>query len=281
MEPYVEAWRCLHQHPGVAALLAGLLGTLFGSFANVLIYRIPHRLREEWKADAAAILDLPAKEIARDDTLTRPSACPQCQHRLAWWELVPVLSWILLRGQCSACHTAISRQYPVIEALVGLVFAAATWRFGLTWATPAVCLLSLLLVTAAVIDLKTQILPDTLTLKALWLGLGISVFGIHLSPQDAILGASAGYFSLWLPFWAYKLLRGIEGMGYGDFKLMAALGAWVGPAGILPILIIASLLSVVGGVIHLRRTKQSLRTAFSFGPALTTAGLVVLLWGPL
>lgn len=280
MEPYIAVWQCLHEHRGVAAVLAGLLGTLFGSFANVLIYRIPHRLREEWKADAAAILELPAKEIAPDDTLTRPSACPQCQHRLAWWELVPVVSWILLRGTCSACRSAISVQYPIIEALVGLLFAAATWRFGLTWATPAVCLLSLLLVTAAVIDLKTQILPDTLTLKALWLGLLISVTGVHLSPQDAILGACVGYLSLWGVYWAYRLLRGIEGMGHGDFKLMAALGAWVGLQGILPILIIASLLSVVGGAIHLRRTHQSLRTALAFGPSLTAAGLLVLLYGP-
>lgn len=281
MEPYLATWDYLQHHPDVMALLVGILGTLFGSFATVLIYRIPTRLHQAWVADAAAILGMPADPIAADDTLTRPSACPQCQHRLAWWELVPVLSWVLLRGKCSACRTHISAQYPVIELTCGCVFAAATWKFGLTWTTPAVCVFALLVITAAVIDWKTQILPDSLTVTALWWGLLISVVGIHQTPQDAILGAGIGYLSLWVVFWAYKLLRGIEGMGYGDFKLMAALGAWVGPEGILPIVIIASFLAVVGGLLHLRRTGQSLRTAFAFGPSLAAAGLCVLIAGPL
>ena len=264
------------------AMLA-VLGVCIGSFLNVVIHRLPRMLERGWRIDSAEMLGLdPAKTAAIGEpiTLSRPrSRCPSCGHAIAWHENIPVLSYLRLRGRCSACKAKISPRYPLVEVATGILFAAMGWRFG---AQPAVllwCGFAAVLLALAAIDWDTTLLPDSLTLPLLWAGLVAAALGWTLPLPQALWGAVAGYLSLWAVYWAFKLATGKEGMGQGDFKLLAALGAWLGWQMILPIVLGASVIGAVVGIAM--KVGGALREGryVPFGPFLAGSGLVVLLAG--
>ena len=259
--------------PAAATAAAFALGLLVGSFLNVVVLRLPPRLEWEWKRDARELLELPeAYEPAPPGIVVESSHCPHCGHKLAAWENVPLLSFLLLRGKCRACGARISWQYPLVELLTGLLFAACVWRFGAGVAGALSLCFTAALVALAGIDLRTTLLPDAITLPLLWLGLLASLGTVFVDPVQALLGAALGYLSLWSVYWLFKLLTGKEGMGAGDFKLLAALGAWCGVASLLGILLVSSAVgAVVGGAWLLLRGKDR-STQIPFGPYLAVAG---------
>lgn len=267
-----------------AALSAGvalLFGLLVGSFLNVVILRLPPRLEWQWRRDAREILEQPEHyEPAPPGIVVQRSACPKCGHRLAPWENLPLLSFILLRGKCRGCGTPISWQYPIVELATGLMFAACVLRFGLGPEALSAMAFTAFLVALTGIDLRTTLLPDQLTYPLLWLGLGLATMTLFVSPVQAIFGALAGYLSLWSVYWGFKLLTGKEGMGHGDFKLLAGLGAWCGVAGILPIVLMSSFIGAIVGTAWLALRGQDRATPIPFGPYLAAAGWVQLMWGP-
>jgi len=263
-----------------------LLGLCIGSFLNVVIHRLPQMLERGWKIDSAEMLGLdPAKAaggvaLADPITLSRPrSRCPSCGHTIAWHENIPVLSYLRLGGKCSACKTRISPRYPLVELLTAVLFAAVGWRFGPQPATLLWCGLVAVLVALAGIDWDTTLLPDDLTLPLLWAGLVASAFGWTIPLPQALWGAVAGYLSLWSVYWLFKLATGKEGMGHGDFKLLAALGAWLGWQMILPVVLGASVLGAMVGIAM--KFSGALREGryVPFGPFLAGSGVVVLLAG--
>ncbi|WP_255505425.1 prepilin peptidase [Alkalisalibacterium limincola] len=273
----------LQASPVLAALSALAFGLLVGSFLNVVILRMPPRLEWQWRRDCRELLELPELSAEADPKppgiVVQRSHCPGCGHQLAAWENVPVLSWLLLRGRCRGCGMRISAQYPVVELLTGLLFAICVWQFGWTWQAGAAIVFTGLLVAMSGIDLRTTLLPDQLTLPLLWLGLLLSVVvpgGLFVPPVSAILGAAVGYLSLWSVYWAFKLLTGKEGMGYGDFKLLAALGAWCGVGAVLPIVLISSVVGAVIGSAWLMIKGRDKATPIPFGPYLAIAGWIVL-----
>lgn len=261
-------------------LCALVLGLLVGSFLNVVIYRLPIMMQREWQCQAREFLELPGEPDGTMFNLFLPhSRCPHCDHRIRAWENIPLLSWLALRGKCSACKAPISSRYPLVELACGLLSGYVAWHFGFTWQAGAMLLLTWGLLAMSMIDVDHQLLPDSLVLPLLWLGLIVNSFGLFASLPDALWGAVAGYLSLWLVYWLFKLVTGKEGMGYGDFKLLAMLGAWGGWQ-VLPLTILLS--SVVGavlGTIMLRMRKAESGTPIPFGPYLAVAGWVALLWG--
>ncbi|WIG56367.1 MAG: Leader peptidase (Prepilin peptidase) / N-methyltransferase [Rhodanobacteraceae bacterium] len=259
---------------------ACVLGLIVGSFLNVVILRLPARMEYFWKRDAREMLGLADDGGAPPPDLVRKgSHCPRCGHPLAAWDNVPVLSWLLLRGRCRYCKAPISVQYPLVELLCGLASAVVVWHFGVTWQAGAGLLFTWFLVAAAGIDFRTQLLPDSLTLPLLWLGLLLSLVPVFVGTREAVVGAAAGYLALWAVFWLFKLATGKEGMGYGDFKLFAAAGAWMGWTALLPIIIIAALTGALIGLILLRVRGQDRSVPFAFGPFLAIAMWIWLVAG--
>lgn len=266
--------------PWVFVSGALLLGLIVGSFINVLVWRLPKMLEREWRAQAHEVLGLPAEPVAAPYNLMHPnSCCPRCNHPICPWENIPLLSYVLLKGRCSSCHQSIGARYPITELACGLISAVVAWHFGFGWAAGAVSLLSWGLLAMSLIDADHQLLPDVLVLPLLWLGLILNSFGVFVSLHDALWGAVAGYMSLWSVFWVFKLITGKDGMGHGDFKLLAMLGAWGGWQ-ILPMtLLLSSLVGGMGGLILLRLRKAQASTPMPFGPYLAIAGWIALLWG--
>jgi leader peptidase (prepilin peptidase) / N-methyltransferase len=261
-------------------LSAALLGLLIGSFLNVLIYRLPIMMQREWRAQALEYLECPPEPVRERFNLLLPSSrCPHCDHQIRAWENIPLVSWLALRGKCSSCRAPISGRYPLVELACGLLSGYVAWHFGFTWQAGAMLLLTWGLVAMSMIDIDYQLLPDSLVLPLLWLGLILNSFGLFVSLESALWGAVAGYLSLWSVYWLFKLVTGKEGMGYGDFKLLAMLGAWGGWQ-VLPLTILLS--SVVGavlGTILLRVQRAESGTPIPFGPYLAIAGWIALLWG--
>jgi len=261
-------------------LIAALLGLLIGSFLNVVIYRLPVMMQRDWRQQAREILELP--EEPKQDTfnlLLPNSCCPNCGHQIRPWENIPVVSYLFLRGKCSGCKAPISKRYPLIELACGLLSGYVAFHFGFGWQAAGVLVLTWGLLAMSMIDCDHQLLPDALVLPLLWLGLIANLFGVFTSLEDALWGAIAGYLSLWSVYWLFKLLTGKEGMGYGDFKLLAMLGAWGGWQ-ILPLtILLSSLVGAVLGVIMLRLRNQETSTPIPFGPYLAIAGWIALLWG--
>lgn len=257
-----------------------LLGLCIGSFLNVVIHRLPQMLDRGWKAECADMLGVKV-DLPPEMTLSTPrSRCPSCGHAIAWYENIPVLSYLWLRGKCSACETPISARYPFFEVLTAAIFAALAWRFGAQPTTLLWCAFAAVLVALAGIDWDTTLLPDGLTLPLLWGGLVAAALGLTTSLSSAVWGAVAGYLSLWSVYWLFKLATGKEGMGYGDFKLLAALGAWLGASMVLPVVLGASIFGAVVGIAM--KLNSSLREGryVPFGPFLAGSGLAVLLLGP-
>jgi leader peptidase (prepilin peptidase)/N-methyltransferase len=252
-----------------------LLGLCIGSFLNVVIHRLPLMLERGWKQESADLLGVAVPEPA-PLTLARPrSRCPSCGHAIAWHENVPLLSWLWLRGRCSACRARIPLRYPVIEVATGALFALVGWRFGAQPVALLWCAFVATLVALAGIDWDTTYLPDNMTLPLLWSGLVAAALGWTIPLADALWGAVAGYLSLWSVYWLFKLTTGKEGMGFGDFKLLAALGAWLGLKMVLPVVLAASLIgAIVGIVMKLASTLREGRYV-PFGPFLAGAGIVV------
>ncbi|MBM3107927.1 prepilin peptidase [Pseudomonas sp. V1] len=260
--------------------LALVLGLIVGSFLNVLVHRLPIMLQQQWQAEAREVLDLPSEEPAeRYDLILPASHCPHCGHRIRAWENIPLLSYLLLRGRCSSCRSAISVRYPLVEVLCAALTVFAAWHLGASVAALALMVFSWGLLSMSLIDMQHRLLPDALVLPLLWLGLIVNAFELFVPLEDALWGAVVGYLSLWSVFWLFKIITGKEGMGYGDFKLLALIGAWGGWQ-ILPLtLLLSSVLGAVIGLIMLRFKGEKASTPIPFGPYLAIAGWIALLWG--
>ena len=273
----------LAAYPALALASAFAFGLLTGSFLNVVILRLPRRLQWEWERDSRELLEIEAPPgtpaTAPPGIVVERSHCPKCGHQLSAWENIPLVSFLVLGGKCRACRTSISWQYPAVELITGVLFALVVWRFGLTYQALAALTFTAFLIAMSGIDLRTTLLPDGLTLPLLWLGLLLSLVTLFVAPTQAILGAVVGYLSLWSVYWGFKLLTGKEGMGYGDFKLLAAIGAWCGLSAILPVLLMSSLVGAVVGSIWLAAKGRDRATPIPFGPYLATAGWIQLFWG--
>src|SRR5689334_8137143 len=270
----------LIHYPLAFVLLAGITGLLVGSFLNVVIWRLPKMLERDWREQAHDILGLPGETPLPTYNLLLPhSQCPHCDHRIRAWENIPLLSYVFLRGRCSACAAAISPRYPLTELACGLLSAFVAWHFGFGWPAGLVLVLSWGLLAMSLIDAEHQILPDVLVLPLMWLGLVVNSFGLFVSLHEALWGAIAGYGLLWSVFWLFKLITGKDGMGHGDFKLLAMLGAWGGWQ-ILPLtILLSSLVGAIIGLITLRLGNAKTSTPIPFGPYLAIAGWIALLWG--
>jgi leader peptidase (prepilin peptidase)/N-methyltransferase len=276
------AWHdLLQQTPWLLYFMTLLLGLIVGSFLNVLIYRLPRMMERKWRDECAELLGS-AQERApaeRFDLVRPGSRCPHCGHAIRAWENIPVLSYLLLRGRCSACDRAISLRYPVIEAATAALSLIVVWEFGLGWAGASALLLTWSLIALAVIDLDTTLLPDAITLPLLWLGLLLSLGGLFTEAHSAIIGAALGYLSLWSLYHLFRLITGKEGMGYGDFKLFALFGAWLGWQQLPQIIIVSSLVGAVIGMALILLRGHDRNVPIPFGPYLAAAGWISLLWG--
>jgi len=282
----VQSLAFLGNQPAIFVSLIFILGLLVGSFLNVVIHRLPLMLQRDWRAQCANLLDQPAPTEETYNLVVPRSACPHCGHVIGALENIPVLSYLALRGRCSACKARISPRYPLVEALTAALSAVVAWHFGPGWVCVFALIVTWSLVALTVIDLDHKLLPDIITLPLLWLGLLVSLSGLgwegrpaFADLRSAVIGAAAGYLSLWLLYHAFRLLTGKEGMGYGDFKLLGALGAWLGWQG-LPLTILLS--TVVGaglGVVLIIAGKRDRQTQIPFGPYLAAAGWIAMLWG--
>jgi leader peptidase (prepilin peptidase)/N-methyltransferase len=271
------------ESPSALIALAMVLGLIVGSFLNVVILRLPARLMHSWRQQSREILELPVDqnvEVVPPGIVREPSHCPKCKHSLSAFENIPLISWLVLRGRCRHCRAPISVQYPLVELVSGLCSAAIVLKFGPTWQAGAGLLLTWTLVALAGIDLRTQLLPDQLTLPLLWLGLVLSLLPLFVSPSASIIGAAIGYLSLWSVYWLFKLITGKEGMGYGDFKLLAALGAWMGITALLPVILLSSLIGAIVGGAFLALRGHDRATPIPFGPFIAAAGWVWFVCGP-
>jgi leader peptidase (prepilin peptidase)/N-methyltransferase len=268
---------------------AVLLGLLIGSFLNVVIYRLPVMMEREWRSQAREVLadtPAPAEDDDAEFNLLRPrSRCQSCGTQIAAWHNIPVISWLLLRGRCAACGTGISPRYPIIELVSGLLSGLVVWHFGDGWLAAAVLLLVWGLIVLTMIDVDHQLLPDNITYPLLWLGLFVSLWHDPAAelpfpdPQSAIIGALAGYLSLWSVYWLFKLVTGKEGMGYGDFKLLAALGAWLGWQMLPLIILLSALVGAAVGIAMIVFLGRDRQIPIPFGPYLAGAGIIALFWG--
>lgn len=271
----------LEQTPAAFVAAIFVLGLLVGSFLNVVILRLPRMLEREWRAqcrelqEKAEVSETPAE---RFDLLWPPSHCPSCGHRIRAWENIPLVSYLLLRGRCSGCGVRISPRYPLIELVTAVLSAYVAWHFGFGLAALAALVLTWALLALSVIDIDHQILPDVITLPLLWLGLLLSLVGVFTHPQASIVGAAAGYLSLWAVYHGFRLLTGKEGMGYGDFKLLAMLGAWLGWQALPVIILLSSLVGAVVGIAMILILGRDRNIPIPFGPYLAAAGWLAMLW---
>ncbi|HCO61004.1 MAG TPA: prepilin peptidase [Porticoccaceae bacterium] len=263
------------------ALLALILGLLVGSFLNVVIYRLPRQLELGWRHEALDFLgqkeDL--EPVAKFNLVYPPSRCPHCENLIKPWQNIPVISYLLLRGRCKACFQPISLRYPAIELLCGLLSGFVVYHFGFNEQGLYALAFTWVLIALTGIDLSHQLLPDNLTLPLLWLGLLINIGGVYTDLTSAVIGAAAGYLSLWSIYWAFKLLTGKEGMGHGDFKLLAALGAWLGWQQLPLIVLLSSLVGAIIGTIMLLLQGKERQSTIAFGPYLAIAGWIALIAG--
>ncbi|MBR9729128.1 prepilin peptidase [Shewanella intestini] len=286
----------MNQNPGLFVGISFIFAATIGSFMNVVIHRLPVMMKREWQSECnfylneyhpdivkqvgQARLDKPIDNFPEKYNIVVPtSACPKCNSNIKPWHNLPVLGWLLLRGKCANCAEKISARYPIVEFITGALVATLAWYLGPTTQFAFAALLTFVLVGLTGIDLDEMLLPDQLTLPLLWVGLIINLQGVFTSPQDAIIGAVAGYFSLWSVFWGFKLLTGKEGMGYGDFKLMAVFGAWLGWQMLPLIILLSSLVGAVIGIVMIATKKLHANNPIPFGPYIAIAGWIALLWG--
>ena len=273
----------LQNNPLAFMLSLFLLGLVAGSFLNVVIHRLPIMMERDWREQCSELMASPSElNIAdgeRYDLIAPRSRCPACAHPIAAWQNIPLLSYVLIKGRCSSCGQAISSRYPVVELTGGLLAAAMAWHFGFSWQAMFATLLSWGLLSLSVIDFDTQLLPDSITLPLLWLGLACNLFGLYTDLESAVIGAIAGYMSLWTVYQVFKLLTGKEGMGFGDFKLLALLGAWMGWQVLPVVIILSSLVGAVVGIALIALRDRGRDVPIPFGPYLAAAGWIALIWG--
>jgi leader peptidase (prepilin peptidase)/N-methyltransferase len=267
--------------PSVFPWIALGCGLCIGSFLNVVIHRLPKMLERGWRAECAELAGQPAPSEPPYTLVVPRSACPACGHAIRAWENIPIVSWLALRGKCSACRARISPKYPLVEALAGIGAAYAAWRFGFSAAALGATLFLWFTIALAFIDQQTGLLPDDLTLPLVWIGLLVNLYGAFVPLADAVVGAVAGYLSLWLVYQAFKLLTGKEGMGYGDFKMNAAVGAFLGWKMLPLVLLLSSLVGLAFGALQMfaARGRWDAGFRFHFGPYLAIAGIVAMFWG--
>ncbi|MBB1126419.1 prepilin peptidase [Thiospirillum jenense] len=288
----LETLNDLLTNPVLLYSLATIVGLIVGSFLNVVILRLPRMMELAWRHDcnefmrslspASVLNDNPSSEqstVAPFNLAYPPSHCPNCQHRIRSWENIPILSYLILGGRCTACQCHISLRYPLIEASTALLTVIVIWQFGITWQGVSALVLTWGLIALAIIDFDTQLLPDVVVLPLLWLGLLLSVFNIFVDSSTAIFGAVIGYLSLWFVFHLFRLLTGKQGMGYGDFKLFAVFGAWLGWSALPQILLLSALPGAVVGIALIALKRQQPQSPLPFGPFLAIAGWIALLWG--
>lgn len=276
------------QSPATFLITCTLLGLIVGSFLNVVIFRLPKMLEQEWRSECREFLadELDLAKVKQNQakesviTLSKPaSTCPKCGHKIKVWENIPVISWLMLKGKCSACANPISARYPIIETATGLLSLAIAMHYGVTWQTLFMLMLTWCLIALTMIDFDKMILPDQITLPLVWIGLLLNLNNMFISLDEAVIGAIIGYMSLWSIFWLFKLITGKEGMGYGDFKLFAVFGAWFGWQ-VLPILILmASLVGAIIGISLMVLKNHEGSKPIPFGPYLAIAGWITALWG--
>ncbi|MDO9239640.1 MAG: A24 family peptidase [Methylicorpusculum sp.] len=269
-------------NPILLIVIVGLVGLLVGSFLNVVIYRLPIMMKRDWRNECAEFLNLPA-ERSQDDSdfnLVFPlSRCPHCSTPIKPYQNIPVISFLVMKGRCAHCHEPIALRYPLIEALTGLCSALIAWRFGYSPEMGAALFMTWALIALSAIDLEHQLLPDSITLPLLWSGLFLSLFNVFADSQSSIIGAIAGYLCLWLVYHGFKLLTGKEGMGYGDFKLLAAFGAWLGWQYLTMIILLSSVTGALIGMAMIIFVRHDKNVPIPFGPYLAIAGWIALLWG--
>ena len=265
--------------PGYLACACLLLGLMVGSFLNVVIHRLPQMMQRDWQAQCAELHgEIPAQQ-EKLSLATPRSRCPHCGHMISAWENIPLLSWAMLRGRCRYCKAPISVRYPLVEAATGLLSAYAGWHFGLTLLTAGALLFLWCMIALTCIDFDTQLLPDDITLPLLWAGLLINLGSGFSDLRSAVIGAMVGYLALWSVYWGFKLATGKEGMGYGDFKLLAAIGAWLGWQMLPLTILLSSLVGAVVGVGLIIFTRRGRDIPIPFGPYLAAAGIIALFWG--
>lgn len=276
MQYITDAW---FSDPQVVIVFAGLLGLIIGSFLNVVIHRLPIMMTHEWQIQCADLRG-ETPPVFEQLTLSHPrSRCPQCSHTITAIENIPLFSWLFLRGRCSACHAPISIRYPLIELVTAALFVFAATHFGLTAAGWGALIFIAALIALTGIDYDTQLLPDDITLPLLWIGLLFNVFDTYTDLKSAVIGAIAGYLSLWCVYWLFKLITGKEGMGYGDFKLLAAIGAWLGWQMLPVTILLSSMVGAIVGISLIVFSKHGRQEPIPFGPYLAAAGIVTLIWG--
>lgn len=270
----------LQLNPIVFLGFCTLIGLSVGSFLNVVAHRLPVMLERDWKSQCRELLEL---EEGADEPVFNlshpPSRCPKCERPIRIRENIPVISFLLLRGRCAGCSEPISLRYPIVEAITGLLSLIVAWHFGVSWEAAAALFLTWALIALSLIDFDHQILPDSIVLPTLWLGLFLSLFGIFSDAEAAILGAAAGYLSLWSVFQLFRLITGKQGMGYGDFKLLALFGAWLGWHSLFQIILISSVVGAIVGLMLILFMGRDRSIPIPFGPYLATAGWISLLWG--
>jgi leader peptidase (prepilin peptidase)/N-methyltransferase len=263
----------------VFTIYCGALGLIVGSFLNVVILRLPRIMEQSWRRECCELMNQSAPDEPKISLSSPGSQCPGCGSPIRPWHNIPVLSWLWLRGRCSYCQIAISIRYPLTELATALLSAAVAWHFGFGAQAASALVLIWMLVALTGIDIDTQLLPDTITLPLLWIGLGVNLFDIWTPLSSAVLGAMLGYGSLWSVYWLFKLVTGKEGMGYGDFKLLAALGAWFGWQAIPMMILLSSFVGAALGIAILVAKQQGRDTPMPFGPYLVGAGLLTLFFG--
>ncbi|MCF8186155.1 MAG: A24 family peptidase [Sulfuritalea sp.] len=277
---FIAASSTLQQNSVIFITVSVIFGLMVGSFLNVVIHRLPKIMEREWHNNCLDLQGQKIPELAQY-TLAKPrSACPNCGHKITALENIPVISYLFLKGRCSSCHANISIRYPLIEALTGMLIGLVSWKFGYTSTTLFAWVFCFALVSLTFIDFDTQLLPDDITLPLLWLGLLFNLNNGFTTLNAAVIGAIAGYMILWSIYWAFKLATGKEGMGYGDFKLLAAIGAWFGWQLLPAVILLSSVLGAIIGISLIIFTKQGRETPMPFGPFLAIGGIAALFLGP-
>lgn len=269
----------LQESPSLLITFTTIIGLMVGSFLNVVIYRLPKMMERNWLQQCAELRGEPVEALPAFNIVTPRSLCPHCHHKIAFWENIPVLSYLFLRGRCLKCHASISLRYPLIEIFTGIMSGFVAWHFGFGSMMIAALIFVWALIVLSAIDIDTQLLPDDITLPLIWLGLLYNIHGGFTNLHSAVIGAVAGYLSLWIVYWVFKLITGKEGMGYGDFKLLAAIGAWLGWS-LLPLVILSSsLVGAIVGVGLIIVAKLNKNVMIPFGPYLAGGALIALFWG--
>lgn len=256
-----------------------ILGLMIGSFLNVVIYRLPEMMKRNWLQQCAELQGETAQALPEFNLLTPRSTCMHCGHKITVWENIPIISYLFLRGRCSQCHARISLRYPMVEAVTAISSGFVAWHFGCGFVALAALIFVWALIALAVIDLNTQLLPDDITLPLLWIGLLVNINHGFTDIQSAVIGAIAGYLSLWSIYWCFKLITGKEGMGYGDFKLLAAIGAWLGWSMLPLVILFSSLVGALVGIGLILAAKLNKSIPIPFGPYLVGGALIALFWG--